>query len=44
VRGEKEITGCSITIEKGNKPPGVYFYSLINSATGERLNGKFLVN
>ncbi|MEP7170485.1 MAG: T9SS type A sorting domain-containing protein, partial [Bacteroidota bacterium] len=41
---EKETTSSSIYIEKGNKPQGVYFYSLVNSITGEQVNGKFVID
>jgi hypothetical protein len=43
VSEEKETTGSTVVIEKGNKPQGVYFYSLFNTKTGERVNGKFVV-
>lgn len=40
---EKETKTNNLLIEKGNKPSGIYFYSLINSVTGEQLNGKFVI-
>ncbi|MFI5219280.1 MAG: T9SS type A sorting domain-containing protein, partial [Bacteroidia bacterium] len=32
-----------IILEKGNKQPGVYFFSLQNTGTGELFNGKIIV-
>jgi hypothetical protein len=39
----KETKNNSFLIEKGNKPVGIYFYLLINSITGEQLNGNFVI-